>query len=61
MTEHLLALLDDLVTRDPDAPIAIDAAGPHGVSRAELRLRALRLAGDLVRAGVGRVDCVGVW
>lgn len=61
MTEDLLALLDDLVARDPDAPVAVDAAGSRRVSRTELRRRALRLAGDLAEAGVGRGGCVGVW
>lgn len=61
MTDTLLALLDDLVDRDPDGPVAIDAGGRRSVSRSELRRRALRLAGELAGAGVGRGDCVGVW
>lgn len=60
---NLLSMLDDLVQRDPDATIAIDAhtEQPIMVRRADLWHRVLRLRADLAAAGVGRGACVAVW
>lgn len=60
---NLLSMLDDLVRRDPEAPVAVDAHPKHPVtlSRTGLRIRALRLRTDLAKAGIGRGNCVAVW
>ena len=60
---NLLSMLDDLVRRDPQAVIAVDAhpERPIAVGRAEFRQRALRLRADLAAIGIGRGDCAAVW
>ncbi|RRO17093.1 acyl-CoA synthetase [Saccharopolyspora rhizosphaerae] len=56
-------MLDELVRRDPDATLAIDAhpERPITVRRAELRDRVQRLRTELADAGLGRGDCLAVW
>lgn len=56
-------MLEELVTTDPAAVVAVDAS-PHGdrrTSRGELHARVAVLVADLRRAGVREGDCVAVW
>lgn len=60
---NLLSMLDDLVRRDPQAVIAVDAHPEHpiAVGRAAFRRRVLRLRADLAAIEIGRGDCAAVW
>ena len=59
----LAALLDGLVTADPDATVVLDRSGEgfRPVSRAALRAHVGAVRACLVDAGVGAGDCVAVW
>lgn len=48
----------DMVARQPDAPAVLDDG--ERLTYRELHVRAMRLAGQLAAAGVGREDCVAL-